>query len=90
MLFQELLLAGDVAAIALGKHVFATRLDVGACKDACAHSRLDGHLEELLGDDALELDCQVMTQLVGLVFMDDKAQRVNRVACQQDVELDQL
>jgi hypothetical protein len=39
---EELSLAGDVATVTLGRHVFAQRLDRLARNDAAADRRLDG------------------------------------------------
>ena len=49
LLLQQLLLSGDVAAVALGQHVFAHGLDGFPGDDLAADGRLDGDLEELAG-----------------------------------------
>src|SRR5699024_10271456 len=50
LLLQELALAGDVTAVALGKHVLADRPDGLAGDDPRADGRLDGDLELLARD----------------------------------------
>src|ERR1700730_9067076 len=47
LLFEQLALARDVAAVALREHVLAHRLDGLAGDDAAANRRLDRHLEHL-------------------------------------------
>src|SRR4051812_4647099 len=54
LLLEQLALAGDVAAVALGKHVFAHRRDRLASDDAGADGGLDRHLELLAWDELLE------------------------------------
>src|SRR6266542_2708620 len=90
LLLEQLPLAGDVAAVALGGHVLAHGLDGLAGDDAAADGRLDGDLVELSRDDGPELLHQRLALLVGLLAMDDDGEGVHRVAVQQDVELDHL
>src|SRR5438093_7841903 len=47
LLLEQLALARDVAAVALGEHVLAQRLHRLARDDAAADGRLDRHLEHL-------------------------------------------
>src|SRR5690349_5041536 len=54
LLLQELLLAADVAAIALGQHVLAQRADRLARDHPTADRRLDGDLEQLARDQVLQ------------------------------------
>src|SRR6266571_7035664 len=51
LLLEEFALAGDVAPVALGKHVLAHRGDGLARDHLAADGGLDGHLVELAGDD---------------------------------------
>src|SRR5882724_8258015 len=71
LLLEELSLARNVAAVALGGHVLAHGLDRLAGDDPAAHRRLDSDLVELARDDAAELLGQGLAFLVGLVAMDD-------------------
>src|SRR3954469_17205382 len=56
---QQLALARNVAAVALGGDVLAQGLDGRPRDDAGADRRLDGHLELLLGDELFHFDAQV-------------------------------
>src|SRR5690348_3097878 len=87
---QQLALARDVAAVALGGDVLAHGLDGLAGDDPAADGGLDGHLVELARDDAPQLLHQRLAPLVGLVAVDDDAERVHRIAVEQDVELHEV
>src|SRR5499425_3908282 len=71
---EELALARDVAAVALGGHVLAHGLDRLARDHPAADGRLDGHLVELPRDHAAELLHERLALLVGLVAVDDDAE----------------
>src|SRR5258708_15131683 len=79
-----------IAAVALGQHVLAQRADVLPGDDARADGRLDRHLELLPRDQLLELRGHGQTVLAGVVRVHDLAERVYRLALQQDVDLDQV
>ena len=91
LLLQELALAGDVAAVALGQHVLAERLDRLAGDDPAADRGLDRHLELLPRDQLLELlaDAAALGSrpLLRWTIID---RLVDPVAVDQDVELDQV
>src|SRR5687768_6841377 len=55
LLLEQLALAGDVAAVALGEHVLAHRADVLPRDHASPDRGLDRHLELLPRDQLLEL-----------------------------------
>ena len=55
LLLQELPLARDVAAVALGQHVLAQRLDRFPGDDAAADGGLDRDLEQLARDQLAQL-----------------------------------
>src|SRR6476620_12658879 len=55
LLLEQLALAADVTAVALGEHVLADRADVLASDHASADGGLDRHLELLARDQLLEL-----------------------------------
>src|SRR5215467_3662827 len=90
LLLEELALARDVAAVALGGYVLAHGLDGFPGDDPAPHRGLDGHLVELAGNDPAELLGQRLALLVRLVAVDDDGQRVHRIAVQEDVELDHV
>src|SRR6478609_2837478 len=54
LLLEKLLLAADVAAVALRQHVLAQRADRLAGDHAAADRRLDGDLEQLARDQVLQ------------------------------------
>src|SRR5438552_10223773 len=90
LILEQLALARDVAAVALGGDILAHGLDGLARDDAAPDGGLDGDLVELPRDDAAELFRQRLALLVGLVAVGDHAQRVHGVAVEQDVELDHV
>ena len=55
LLFQQLLFAGDVAAVAFGQHVFAHGFHGFAGNHLAADGGLHGDLEELAGNILLKL-----------------------------------
>ena len=65
LLLQQLLLARDVSAVALGQHVLAQRGDGLRRHHAVADGRLDGHLELLPRDELLEPLHQRLAHLQG-------------------------
>src|SRR3954451_14387953 len=87
---EQLALAGDVAAVALGGHVLAVGLDGLAGDDLRAHGSLDRHVVLLARDPLAQPVDQPAAGLVGLVAVDDHREGVDRVAGQQDVELDHV
>src|SRR5580704_17333988 len=90
LLLEKLLLAADVAAVALGQHVLAQRADRLAGDDAPADRGLDGDLEELARDQVFQPLAQRPAAALGLVLVHDDAERIDRLAIHQDGELHQL
>src|SRR5690606_3455617 len=90
LLLQQLPLTGDVTAVAHGEHVLPQRTDVLPGDHARAVRGLDRHLELLPRDELLELPGHLLAVGVGLVPMHDRAERVHRLAVEQDVHLDQV
>ena len=90
LLFQQFLLAGDVAAVALGKNILTQRLNGFAGNDLGAHCRLNGDLKHLSGDMFLKLFCHLAPTGVGIVAEYDKGKCIHDLAVEQDVEFDQL
>ena len=86
LLLQQLLLARDVAAVALGQHVLAQRLDVLARNDVGADGRLDRHVEHLPGDQLLHLLHQLATLVGRVVAVDDQRQGIDPLAVDQHVQ----
>src|SRR5439155_23599159 len=86
LLLEQLALARDVAAIALGGDVLAHRLHRLARDDAAADGGLDGHLVQLPRDHAAQLLDERLAALVGLVTVDDGRERVDGDDGQKDIE----
>ncbi len=89
MLFEQLALARDVAAVAFGQHILAHRLDAGARDDVAADRRLHGDVEHLPRYQFLHLVHQFAAARIGVIAMHDERQRIDRIAIDQDIELDQ-
>src|SRR3954453_5243794 len=90
LLLQQLALAGDVAAVALGEHVLADGADVLARDDAAADGGLDRDLELLPRDELAQLLRHGHAVGIGLVLVHDGGEGVHRLALQQDVDLHQV
>src|SRR5690606_20498703 len=89
LLLQQLALAADVTAVALGEHVLADGADGLAGDHARADGGLHGHLERLPRDQLLQLGDEPHAVRVRLVLVGDRGERVHLVAVQQDVDLHQ-
>jgi hypothetical protein len=90
LLVEELLLAADVAAIAFGRHVLAQRRDRLARDDLAADRGLDRDLEEVAGDEVLQALAHAAAAGLGAGAVDDHAERVDRLAVDQDAHLDEV
>src|SRR5687767_8632596 len=90
LLLEELALSRDVAAVALREHVLPKRLHRRAGDDLVADRRLDRDFEELPRDELTQLVGDLATVLVGLLAVDDDAERVDRVAVDEHVELHEI
>ena len=87
---EELFLAADVAAVALGEHILAAGLHIGAGDDLAADGGLDGHIEHLLVDHFLHLLTERKAQGLALAAVHHDGQRVHGIAVYQDVHLHQV
>src|SRR6266851_1336888 len=90
LLFQQLAFTRDVAAVALGKHVFPYRRNRLAGNHLAADRCLQRHLEHLTRDDRLQLLDKFAALNLRLAAMRDERQSVDWFARDQDVELDQV
>src|SRR5581483_6161672 len=87
---EELPLAGDVAAVALGGHVLPHRLH-GLARDHLGPDRgLDDDLEHLTGDELAHSGGELAAARVRAVAVHDQRQRVDDVAVDPDVELHEV
>ena len=90
LLLEQLLLAGDVAAVAFCQHVLAQRLDVLARDDVGADGGLDRHVVHLARDLLAHLGRHRAAAVLALGAVDDHRQRVHALAVDQDVDLDHV
>ena len=90
LLFEQLALTCDVAAVAFRQNVFALCLHGRAGKNAAAYGRLDRHFKHLAGNDLFQLASKDAAAIVSVVRVNDERQRINRFACKQDVEFDEF
>ena len=88
--FEELALARDVAAVAFGENVFAQGANGFARDDVAADGGLNGDFELLARNQFAETRSEFAAALVGLFAMADERQRVDGLAGNQNVELDQI
>src|SRR3984885_12368332 len=86
LLLQQLALAGDVAAIALGGDVLAQRGDGFPGDDPRADGGLKRNLELMLGDFAFEPFHEGAAPLVGFRAMHDRREGIDPIALHQNVE----
>src|SRR5690348_8086597 len=87
LLLEELLLARDVAAVALREHVLALRLDGLARDDLRADGSLDRHVEHLPRDEAAHLRDHLAPAVLRHRPVHHDRERVDAVAVDEDVEL---
>src|SRR5437764_14789465 len=84
LLLEQLALAADVAAIALGEHVLPERLHGLARDDTAADRGLDRDLEKLARDQVLQALAEGAAAPVGLGAVHDERERVHRLAVHED------
>src|SRR5688500_504392 len=77
---QELALAGDIAAVALRRDVFAERLDRLARDHPAADGRLDHHFEELPRNQLAHLLHEIAAAVICFFSMHDHRHRVDDIA----------
>src|SRR3546814_954119 len=80
LLFQKLLLAADVAAIAFGGHVLTKGGYGFARDDPAADGRLNRNLEQVAGDQVLHPLAHVTAARFRLAAVDEHRQRVDLLA----------
>src|SRR5262249_27539159 len=90
LLGPELALAGDVAAVALGRHVFLDRGDGFPSDHPAADGGLDGNFKQVPVDLAAQLLDQVAATALGVGAVDDRGQGVHALAGDQDVQPHQV
>src|SRR4051812_43365204 len=90
LLLEQLALAGDVTAVALGEHILALRLHRLAGDDLPTDCGLDRHVEHLARDQLAQLLAHPASVLEGLVTMDNRAERVGAFTVEQQVNEDEV
>src|SRR5471032_1638862 len=90
LFFQQLLLTADVAAVALGQHVLAQRLDVFARDHVGADGCLDGHVEHLARDQLAHLGGHLAAAIGAVGAVHDDGQCIDFFAVDQHVDLDHV
>src|SRR6266403_4686053 len=90
LFFEEFAFAGNVAAVALGEHVFADGRDSFACNDAAANRGLDRHFKHLPWNELAQARYQIAPALRRKVAMDDQRQRIHGFAGDQHIQLDEV
>src|SRR5579863_405228 len=87
---EELALAGDVPAVALGEHVLSLGLHRLPGDDAPADRGLDGDVEELAGDELAQLLGHAPPVGVRLGAVHHRREGVHRHVVDEQVHLDQV
>src|SRR2546422_635814 len=90
LLFEQLALARDVTAVALGGDVLAQGADRLAGDHLRPDRGLDHDLEQLARDQLPQLLGDLLAPLVRLVAVDDDRERVHGFAVEQHVELEEI
>src|SRR3990172_11469391 len=90
LLFQQLFLARDVAAVALGEHVLAHRFDRLARNYMRSYRGLHRDVEHLPRDEFPHLLRQIAAAILRVYAVHDQRQRIDAIAVDQDVEPDQI
>src|SRR5690606_6712902 len=90
LLFEQLPLAGDVTAVALGGDVLAEGADRFASDHFAVNRRLQRNLELVAGDFLFELLAQSPTAAGARRTVNDRAQGVHPFAFDEDVHLDEV
>src|SRR6267378_7815200 len=90
LFLEQLALAGDVASVTLCQDVLSHRRHGFAGDDLTADGGLDRHLVQLARDDRLQLLDQLAALDLCLAAVGDQRKRIDRLARDQHVELDEV
>lgn len=90
LLLQQLLLSGNIAAVALGEDVFAHRADGFSGDNLRSDSRLDRDFEELPRNLFFELLAHLSSALVRRSLEYDEGQRIHFFFIDEDIEFYKL
>src|SRR5690242_9108888 len=90
LFFQQLFLARDVAAIALGEHILAQGFDVFTRDDVRPDRCLHRHVEHLSRDELAHLLGELAPARLRARAMHDERQRIDPFAVDENIELHQI
>ncbi len=90
LLFQQLALTRDIAAVTLSQHVFAQGFNRFSGDDASAHCGLHGDLKLLPGDEFLQALGHALSVGVSGILMDDGTESINAFTVEKNVNLHQV
>src|SRR5512135_457464 len=90
LLFQELPLSRDVAAVAFRDDVLPDRLDRLPRDDLSADRRLDDHFEHLTGNQFPQALRDVPPLRVGVIPVHDERKGIHLVPVEQDIQPDEV
>ena len=90
LFFEEFAFAADVSAVAFGDDVFANGADGFAGDDAAADGGLERHFEHLARDQLAQARNELAAAVVGLIAMADEGERVDGLAADEHIELDEI
>ena len=90
LFLKELAFARNIAAVALGEHVFAQGFDCLTRNHIGANSRLDGHVVHLAGNHLAHFAHHRPAPVGRLGAVHDDGQRVHPLAIEQNIHLDHI
>src|SRR3990172_7980044 len=90
LFLQQLSLARNVTAVALGKHILAQRLDRFPRDDMRSDRRLNRHVEHLPRDQLAHFRYKFAPAVDTVVPVNHERQRIHPLAVDEDVELDHV
>ena len=90
LLLEEFPLPRDVATVAFGRDILSHRGDGLTCNDFGPDGSLQGDHELLPRDELFQLDADFLSEVVRVVAVNERTERIHLVAVEQDVHLDQI
>ena len=90
MFLEQLALTADIASVTLGRHILANGLHRLAGDDLGADGGLNRYIELLARNQFLELLAHLAADIIGMIDVSQRRQRIDRLAVEQNVELREL
>src|ERR1019366_4842676 len=90
LFLEELSFSGDISAVTLGEHVLATSLHGLATDYAASNGGLDWHVEHLARNELFETLRHPASVIVGVGFVHDRGECVDRFVVDQQVDAYEL